>query len=120
MHITQSTLRHMTPKRAMQKRSSAKVEKCREIQEDGKRGDFTDPLKWWKHHLLRFPRLGKMARKHLCIPVTSAPSKRFFSVADLIISKLCSRLDMENTSCLVCVSDDWDTYRDIKSKMNTK
>ena len=92
----------------------------REMQEDGKRGDFTDPLKWWKHHLLRFPTLDKMARKHLCIPVTSAPSKRFFSVADLIISKLRSRLDMENTSCLVCVIDDWDTYEDMKSKMNTK
>ena len=112
MHISQSTLRHLTPKKAMQKRSYANAEKRREIQEDGKRGDFTDPLKWWKHHLPRFPILGKMARKHLCIPVTSAPSRRFFSVAVLIISKLRSRLNMENTSCLVCVSDVWDTYED--------
>ena len=92
----------------------------REMQEDGKRGDFTDPLKWWKHHLLRFPTLGKIARKYLCIPATSAPSERVFSLAGLTISKIRSRLDSENASCLICVRDNWDTYEEIKSKMDAR
>jgi hAT family C-terminal dimerisation region len=92
----------------------------REILEGNRRGDYTDPLRWWKHHLLRFPTLGKIARKYLCIPATSAPSERVFSVAGLTISKLRSSLDSENASCLICVRDNWDIYEEIKARMDKK
>lgn len=92
----------------------------REILDDGKRGDFVDPLKWWKLHLLRFPPRSKIARKYLCILGTSAPSERVFSVAGLTITKLRSRLDSQNASCLICVRDNWEIYEEIKKKMDMK
>ena len=62
-----------------------------------------------------FLTLCQIARKVLCIPATSAPSERVFSVAGLTISKLRSRLDSENASCLVILRDNWD----LSDQMNS-
>ena len=43
-----------------------------------------DPLEWWKIHCTQFPTIGKLARKYLAIPASSAPSERVFSRAKLI------------------------------------
>lgn len=45
-----------------------------------------DPLAWWKVHKLIFPRLARLARKYLCIPVTSSPSERLFSTSGNIVT----------------------------------
>ena len=45
--------------------------------------EYSNPLAWWKIHKDTFPVLSVLARKYLCIPVTSAPSKRVFTVAGL-------------------------------------
>lgn len=87
----------------------------RVIVEDGSNGDFIDPLKWWKTHTPSFPTLSVIARKYLCIPATSAPSERVFSVAGLTISKQRSKLSSENASCLIFLRDNWDIYEEIKA-----
>ena len=56
-----------------------------------------------------------LARKVPCIPATSAPSERVFSVAELTISKMRSRLDSENASCLIFLRDNWD----LSDQMNS-
>ena len=82
--------------------------------EDGSKGDFIDPLKWWQTHTLSFPTLSVIARKYLCIPATSAPSERVFSVAGLAISKQRSKLNSENASCLIFLRGNWDIYEKVK------
>ena len=83
--------------------------------EDGSKGDFIDPLKWWKTHALTFPTLSVIARNYLCIPATAALSERVFSVAGLTISKQRSKLNSENASCLIFLRDNWDVYEEIKA-----
>ena len=40
-----------------------------------------DPLVFWKINQTKFAPLAKMARRFLCIPASSAPVERFFSIA---------------------------------------
>lgn len=86
----------------------------RETLEDGEKGKFTDPLMWWKCREQTFPTLCQIARKILCIPGTSAPAERVFSVAGLTISKLRSRMDSENASCFIFLKDTWEISEELK------
>ena len=52
-----------------------------------------DPLQWWSQNAFKFPILGVMARRYLCIPATSAPSERLWSIASLLITKTRSQID---------------------------
>ena len=45
--------------------------------------EFSNPLAWWKIHKDTFPVLSVLARKYLCIPVTSASCKRVFTMEGL-------------------------------------
>jgi hypothetical protein len=50
--------------------------------------EWNDALLWWSEHRTIFPMLFIMARRLLCIPATSAPSERVFSLASSgVISK---------------------------------
>jgi hypothetical protein len=44
-----------------------------------------DPLVWWRGHASELPHLARVARKLLCIPATSVPSKRVFSASRHIV-----------------------------------
>ena len=55
-------------------------------------GKFNDPLKWWEMNRRKFKILSVLAARVLCIPATSAPSERVFSVAGLTIAKDRARL----------------------------
>jgi hypothetical protein len=77
----------------------------REKDRDGVDGAFTNPLLWWKSNSTQIPTIAKIARKFLCIPATSAPSERVFSVAGLVISKLRSNLTPENASCIIMLRE---------------
>ena len=60
-----------------------------------------NPLQWWYDHKRHFPHLSLMAKKYLCIPATSVPSERAFSVAGYICNEKRSCLLPENVSTLV-------------------
>lgn len=59
-----------------------------------------NPTKWWKTYHAQLPLLSLMARKYLCIPATSVPSERAFSVAGNIVNSKRSCLLPENTDML--------------------
>lgn len=87
----------------------------RETLENGDKGKYIDALTWWKDRMKSFLSLCQIARKGLCIPATSVPPERVFSVAGLTISKIRSSLDSENASCRTFLRDNWDLSYQMNS-----
>ncbi|CAF0985540.1 unnamed protein product, partial [Didymodactylos carnosus] len=48
----------------------------------------TCPLVWCGQNKLRFPTIAKIATKYLCVPATTTPSERVFSISSLITSPI--------------------------------
>jgi hypothetical protein len=65
----------------------------------------TDILRYWASKEYEFPTIARMARDHLAIPATSAPSECVFSVGGDIITKKRNRLGADNTRRLLCLRD---------------
>jgi hypothetical protein len=65
----------------------------------------TDILKYWASKEYEFPTISRIARDHLAIPATSAPSECVFSVGADIITKKRNRLGAGNTRRLMCLRD---------------
>uniref|UniRef100_A0A1X7SR93 HAT C-terminal dimerisation domain-containing protein n=1 Tax=Amphimedon queenslandica TaxID=400682 RepID=A0A1X7SR93_AMPQE len=61
----------------------------------------SDVFEWWRKNQEMFPHLSDIARKLLCIPATSVPSERIFSVAGGIVTKKRTNLKPENVDMLV-------------------
>jgi hypothetical protein len=59
------------------------------------------PLEWWKQRATIYPVLSQMARVHLAVPASSAPSERVFSAASLVLDERRRRLDEHRVSRLV-------------------
>ena len=60
-----------------------------------------DPLAWWKMNDMRFPKLGKLARKYLSAPPTNVPSERLFSIAGDVYDSKRSCLKSEKAEQLI-------------------
>ena len=58
-------------------------------------------LEWWKKNEIFYPRLSILARKYLCIPASSIPSERIFSLCGTLVSKKRSRLSPSKVGLLV-------------------
>ena len=57
-----------------------------------------NPLNWWELSETRYPKLAILAKRYLCIPATSIPSERVFSVAGQTVSKLRASLDKDTVN----------------------
>jgi len=66
---------------------------------------FTCPLQWWKLNQGRYKLLLEVALCLLCIPATSAPSERVFSVAGLTIAKDRARMAPQTANELIVLHD---------------
>jgi len=66
---------------------------------------FTCPLSWWKLNQSKYKILSEVALRVLCIPATSAPSERVFSVAGLTIAKDQARLAPHTANELIFLHD---------------
>jgi hypothetical protein len=71
-------------------------------------GAFSDPLTWWLLNANMLPILSTLARRLLCVPATSAPSERVFSVAGLTISKCRTSVQPQHASDLIFLHDSWE------------
>ena len=58
-------------------------------------------LKWWKNRSNVFPNVAILAKKYLCIPASSVPSERIFSLASNIVTKKRCRLSSEMVDHLI-------------------
>ena len=71
-------------------------------------GTFSDPLTWWLQNANMLPILSTLARRVLCVPATSAPSERVFSVAGLTISKCRTSVQPHHAADLIFLHDSWE------------
>jgi len=76
------------------------------------------PLEWWKSKEKELPLLAEMARKHFCVPVTSASSERMFSVGGKIVSDYRHNLSAEKTSMLVFINQNYGKVKSDLKKWN--
>ena len=58
-------------------------------------------LEWWKSRVSTFPTLSRLAAKYLCIPASSVPSERIFSIAGNIVTKKRCRLSPDNVNQMI-------------------
>ena len=58
-------------------------------------------LTWWRDEQKKFPVLGSLAHKYLCICGTSVPSERLFSQGGNIVNTLRNRLLAEHVNMLI-------------------
>jgi hypothetical protein len=68
-------------------------------------GKFSCPLAWWYTNQRKYKMLSQVAIRTLCIPATSAPSERVFSVAGLTIAKDRARLAPQTANELIFLHD---------------
>ena len=78
---------------------------------------FSNPLSWWRDNCRQFPLLSILARRMLCIPATSAPTKRVFSTAGLTISNSQASILPQNVSNLISLHDSWPVAREYEAKI---
>ena len=51
-----------------------------------------NPIHWWRENLSKFNNIALAARKWLCVPATSTPSERVFSICGIVNQAKRSRL----------------------------
>lgn len=67
------------------------------------KNDFS-VLNWWKDNSGMFPLMSQLAKKFLCIPASSTPSERVFSLAGNIVTQKRSMLLPENVNKLIFIN----------------
>ena len=60
-----------------------------------------DVLDFWRKNEARFPLLALLAKKYLCIPASSVPSERIFSLAGYLVNKRRACLSAQNVDMLL-------------------
>eukprot|EP01103_Thecamoeba_quadrilineata_P007407 TRINITY_DN1728_c0_g1_i3.p1 TRINITY_DN1728_c0_g1~~TRINITY_DN1728_c0_g1_i3.p1 ORF type:complete len:245 (+),score=25.64 TRINITY_DN1728_c0_g1_i3:245-979(+) len=65
---------------------------------------LNNPMNWWVLKEPAYPKLAQVARKYLCLPVSSLPSERVFSKAGWLVSKRRCSLGDDNVSNLAFIA----------------
>lgn len=63
--------------------------------------NYSDPLSFWKDHEDTFPHIGRLARKILAIPASSAAVERLFSLLKRAFPDLRGSMSYETLSSLL-------------------
>ena len=74
----------------------------------------TPALAWWRMNQAKYPRLAKIVRDLLCVPATSTPSERIFSVAGNTVVPKRTSLDSSTVDELVFLN----SALSVKGKLN--
>ena len=87
----------------------------------GSKKTINCPLRnFWLIKKDQFPTLFQLAMKYLCIPATSAPSERVFSVASKIISKFRNRLSPDIAGSILFIHGSLEWYKEEIQKENNQ
>ena len=74
---------------------------------------FNNPLAWWKQHNEDLPVLAQLAQVNLALQASSAPSKRVFSKASLLLSDRHTAMDPTIAQKMMFVSENWHHWNDV-------
>ncbi len=77
-------------------------------------------FRWWKEHESVFPHIAQIARRVLCIPATSAPSERIFSVAGLTIANARARLNGDIAAAQIFLHDAYPQMERLQELQNSR
>ena len=80
---------------------------------DSKTGIENDPVVWWKQNAGAYPVLAELAKTHLPLQATSAPSERVFSTASLVISAKRAGLGNEVAGKLLFLKQNWKHHEEM-------
>ena len=75
-----------------------------------------NPLQWWAEHESKYPILSSLARNVLCIPATSAPTERLFSIAGLTIADNRASLLPDNAEEIIYLRVAWRKVEDLRKR----
>ena len=75
------------------------------------KGDYNNPLEWWKTHKDDYPILVELAMEFLSIPATSAASERVWSRAAQVLSTKRARLSEKVASNVLFVKENLEVLR---------
>ena len=70
--------------------------------------EYSNPLEWWEQRQTLYPTLAALARRILCIPATSAPCERLFSVAGMAIRDDRTRMLPEHADSVLFICENWE------------
>jgi len=76
---------------------------------------FKNILDFWKEKQHDMPVLSKLAKKVLCIPATSTPSERVFSIAGLLINNKRSSVCPSTVNKVIFVHDNYELCKAVVS-----
>ena len=80
----------------------AKAELSRYV---GEESTGKNPLLWWSENTLRYPTLHQLVHRYLCIPATSVPSERAFSIAGHVVNQKRASLLPDTVNMMVFLAD---------------
>ena len=102
------------PTKPIEKNCSFTEAKCEVAfyYEEGVVPEDSDNLEYWKINRKKFPLLSRLARKFLCIPVSSATSERVFSTAGNVVSERRTNLSIDNIEILAYMKEN---MRELKT-----
>jgi hypothetical protein len=67
-------------------------------------------LQWWEKHSGFYQYMSILAKKYLCVPASSVPSERVFSLAGYLVSKKRARLSNFNVDMIIFLNKNMDYW----------
>ena len=67
--------------------------------------DQFDVLAWWKLKAPKFPKLARLVRDILAVPISTVASESTFSSSGRILSPTRNRLNNQSITSLICAQD---------------
>ena len=67
-------------------------------------------LEWWAKNEKFYPRLSVLAKRYICIPASSVPSERIFSLCGTLVSKKRARMNHDNINLIVFLNRNMEKF----------
>lgn len=116
-YIVELVERHSTLSSVKESTSTSRHSECQRechlLLSMGGKLEIKNILTFWKNQEKSMPKLAKLASKLLCIPITSTPSERNFSIAGIIIDSKRSRLSPDKLNYILFIHNNYGFIKEV-------